>query len=146
MPLTYFQGSQVFPAIKNTVTQLEVSCHPLEGLFDFEGPQLDRPQSAGLSKDLANMLAQGPTSLEDRDKWQLLSRELAQKQEIIHRMMRETDDKSQSLKLTTAEIIDLRRTIKMLQSENAILRRKLGEEESLELQNLVSKEISHMSN
>ncbi len=34
----------------------------------------------------------------------------------------------------------------MLQSENAILRRKLGEEESLELQHLVSKEISHMNN
>jgi regulator of replication initiation timing len=61
-------------------------------------------------------------------------------------MMREVDDKSQSLKLTTAEIVDLRRTIKMLQSENAILRRKLGEEESQELSHLVSKEISHMSN
>ena len=72
--------------------------------------------------------------LEDREKWQLLSRELAQKQEIIHRMIRETDDKSSALKLTTAEIVDLRRTIKMLQSENAILRRKMmGEEESLEL-------------
>ena len=61
-------------------------------------------------------------------------------------MMRETDDKSQSLKLTTSEIVDLRRTIKMLQSENAILRRKLGEEETIELQNLVAKEISHMTN
>jgi hypothetical protein len=49
-------------------------------------------------------------------------------------MIRETDDKSSALKLTTAEIVDLRRTIKMLQSENAILRRKMmGEEESLEL-------------
>lgn len=61
-------------------------------------------------------------------------------------MMREQDDKSQSLKLTTAEILDLRRTIKLLQSENAILRRKLGEEESLELSHLISKEISHMTN
>ena len=61
-------------------------------------------------------------------------------------MMREVDDKSQSLKLTTSEILDLRRTIKLLQGENAILRRKLGEEESLELQHLVSKEISHMTN
>ncbi len=60
-------------------------------------------------------------------------------------MMREQDDKSQSLKLTTAEILDLRRTIKLLQSENAILRRKLGEEESLELSHLISKEISYMT-
>lgn len=61
-------------------------------------------------------------------------------------MMREVDDKTMSLKLTTAEIVDLRRTIKMLQSENAILRRKMGEDESMELQHLISKEISHMTN
>ena len=61
-------------------------------------------------------------------------------------MMREVDDKTLSLKLTTAEIVDLRRTIKMLQSENAILRRKMGEDESMELQHLISKEISHMTN
>ena len=60
------------------------------------------------------MIQSGPESLEDREKWLLLSRELAQKQEIIHRMMREVDDKSQSLKLSTAEILDLRRTIKLL--------------------------------
>lgn len=31
--------------------------------------------------------------------------------------MRENDDKSYSLKLATAEIVDLRRALKMLQSE-----------------------------
>jgi hypothetical protein len=44
-------------------------------------------------------------------------------------MMREIDDKSSSLKLTSAEVMDLRRTVKMFQHENAILRKKLGEEE-----------------
>jgi hypothetical protein len=33
-------------------------------------------------------------SPQDIQKWQLLARELAQKQEIIHRMMRENDDKT----------------------------------------------------
>lgn len=47
--------------------------------------------------------------------------------------MKEVDDKSQSLKLTTSEIVDLRRTIKMLQSENAIIRKKMGDEEAVEL-------------
>ena len=60
--------------------------------------------------------------------------------------MRENDDKSQSLKLATAEIVDLRRTMKMLQSEASILRGKLGEQETAELSNLISKEISGMSN
>lgn len=45
----------------------------------------------------------------------------------MHRLMRENDDKTQSLKLATAEIVDLRRAMKMLQGENQILRRKLGD-------------------
>jgi hypothetical protein len=50
------------------------------------------------------------------------------------------------LKLATAEIVDLRRAMKMLQSEAQILRSKLGEQETAELSNLVSKEIAGMSN
>jgi hypothetical protein len=92
------------------------------------------------------LVENGPESLEDREKWYLLTRELVQKQEIVHRLMQENDDKSQSLKLATAEIVDLRRAMKMLQSEAAILRAKLGEQETIELTNLVSKEISAMSN
>ena len=55
--------------------------------------------------------------------------------------MKEVDDKTASLKLTASELVDLRRTIKMMQSENAMLRKKYGEEEVIELQNLVSREI-----
>ena len=58
--------------------------------------------------------------------------------------MRENDDKTQSLKLATAEIVDLRRAMKMLQSEASILRNKLGEQETAELSTLVSKEIAGM--
>lgn len=146
-PIEYFQASPAFAAVKGTKTRFELSCHPLPGLLDFPAKDQERPGSA-LSRDLNKLIESGPdSSLEDKEKWLLLARELAQKQEIIHRMMREVDDKSASLKLTTAEILDLRRTIKMMQSENAVLRRRMmGEEEGLELQHLVSKEISHMSN
>jgi hypothetical protein len=139
--ITYFPNSGVFPAMRNTNTLLEISCHPM-----LNGGTVDIPEAPEAARDLNGLLEAGPDGMEEKEKWQLLSRELAQKQEIIHRMMRETDDKSQALKLTTAEIVDLRRTIKMLQSENAILRRKmLGEEEGMELQHLVAKEISHMT-
>lgn len=60
-------------------------------------------------------------------------------------MMRENDDKNQSLKLATSEVVDLRRTLKMMQSENAILRKNLAAEEASQLSNLVSKEIASMS-
>ena len=59
--------------------------------------------------------------------------------------MRENDDKTQSLKLATAEIVDLRRAMKMMQSEAQILRRKLGDQEAAELGSLVLKEISGLS-
>jgi hypothetical protein len=39
--------------------------------------------------------------------------------------------------LATAEIVDLRRAMKMLQSEASILRNKLGEQETAELSTLV---------
>jgi hypothetical protein len=131
-PLDYFPASPAFQAVKASKGHLELSCHPLIGSLDFPEPG-DRPGTA-LSKDLNRLIESGPESLEDREKWLLLARELAQKQEIIHRLMKEVDDKGQSLRLTTAEIIDLRRTIQMMQSENAILRRKMmGEEEGLEL-------------
>jgi hypothetical protein len=69
------------------------------------------PESGSLEKALVG------ENMQDRERWQLLTRELVQKQEIVHRLMRENDDKTQSLKLATAEIVDLRRAMKMLQGE-----------------------------
>jgi len=80
----------------------------------------------------------------DKEKWDILSKELAQKQELIHRLIRESDDKTESLKITGAEIVDLRRQIKMLQSENAILRKRLAQEEQIEVASIVTKEIAKM--
>lgn len=59
--------------------------------------------------------------------------------------MRENDEKTQSLKLATSEVVDLRRQLKMMQSENTILRKNMAAEEASQLQNLVMKEISMMS-
>lgn len=60
--------------------------------------------------------------------------------------MRENDDKTMSLKLATSEVIDLKRTVKMMQSENAIIRKQMAGEEASQLVNLVAKEIAGMSN
>lgn len=102
-----------------------------------------RPATAGLEQLIG--ADQNLEEVKDREKWQLLTRELSQKQEIVHRLMRENDDKTQSLKLSTAEIVDLRRALKMMQGESQILRRKLGDQEAAELGSLVLKEISGMS-
>lgn len=67
--------SPAFNAIQNTISKLEISCQPLDGVFDFE----QRPGTARseISKDLNRLIEGGPESLEDREKWQLLTRELA---------------------------------------------------------------------
>jgi len=72
--ITYFPNTSAFPNIKNTSTSLELSCHPLLGVVDVPGDE--RPGSA-LSKDLNRLLEAGPDALEEKEKWQLLSRELA---------------------------------------------------------------------
>lgn len=59
--------------------------------------------------------------------------------------MKEVDDKTDSLKLTGAEIIELRNKIKLLQSENSILRKRLGQEEQMQVESLVTQEIHKMS-
>lgn len=127
--------------------KIEVSCHPqllnTDPAKDGNMPEI-RPGTAGLDHLIGNDAQ--IEDLKDREKWTLLTRELAQKQDIVHRLMKENDDKTQSLKLATAEIVDLRRAMKMMQGESQILRRKLGEQEAAELGQLVSKEIIGMSN
>ena len=124
---------------------LEVSCHPQELYMDPSRPD-DEPAKNDKAPSIEQLMEAGPEALDDREKWHLLTRELVQKQEIVTRLMNENDDKTQSLKLATAEIVDLRRAMKMMQSESQILRNKLGEQETAELSNLVSKEVSGMSN
>lgn len=122
---------KIYNSIKSCNITLEVACHPVSGVMDYQ----NRPGSSRsvVSADLNKLMEGGPESLEDKKKWQLLTNELAQKQEIIHRMMKEIDDKSSALKLTTSEIVDLRRTIKMLQSENGILRKEHGDDKTYEI-------------
>jgi len=59
--------------------------------------------------------------------------------------MKEVDDKSESLKLTGSEILELRKQIKLLQNENSILRKRLGHEEQMQVESLVTQEIHKMS-
>ena len=59
------------------------------GILDVSAEQIQ----ADLAH-LLNLQKFEPQSEQDLQKWQLLARELAQKQEIIHRMMRENDEKN----------------------------------------------------
>lgn len=143
---TKFRNTQV--ALDVTARYLDPQTLQVQDTKGVDPNLVGSEDPSGVGLDVAQLLeAQKfqPRNEQDLQKWQLLARELAQKQEIIHRMMRENDDKNQSLKLATSEVVDLRRTLKMMQSENAILRKNLAAEEASQLSNLVSKEIASMS-
>jgi dsDNA-specific endonuclease/ATPase MutS2 len=70
-------------------------------------------------------------------------RHVAQNNEIIARILRELDDKSESLRQAAAEISDLRGRVKLLQNENSILRQQALREED-ELVSLVQREVENM--
>lgn len=67
-PVTYDTKSKAHGAIKDSATQLEISCHPAASLYDFDGK---RPGTAGsqISKDLNKLIDSGPEAVEDREKW-----------------------------------------------------------------------------
>jgi len=151
VPVSWDNKSSLFHAFNTTKCRLELACFPFnekipgekneeedvaqteeDGIMnDIEAQpfitdaEKDR-NLAIVSKQLQNINAIISSKASDKEKWDILSKELAQKQELIHRLIRESDDKTESLKITGAEIVDLRRQIKMLQSENAILRKRLG--------------------
>ena len=50
----------------------------------------------------------------ERDRWQFLSKEVQQKQELIHRTQRDIIDRSEDLRKKGEEILELRQSIKQL--------------------------------
>ena len=71
-------------------------------------------------------------------------RHVSQNNEIIARILRELDNKSESLRQAAAEISDFRGRVKLLQNENGILKRQAMREED-ELVSLVQREVESMT-
>jgi hypothetical protein len=150
--VVWSQDSLLYSSLSHCRCVVEMSVRPVEEIK--ENAEKDKNDARDLDygklKDniIKNALENYTLNLSnvpDREKWDILSKELAQKQELIHRMMKEVDEKSESLKLTGSEIIELRKQIKLLQSENSILRKRLGQEEQMQIESLVTQEIHKMS-
>ena len=82
---------------------------------------------------------------DEKERWRLLSKELSQKQELVHRLTREYDEKTENLKVVGEEIVEMRRELKLSKNENSMLRRRLEHEEKLEVHKMITKEIAVMS-
>lgn len=148
----WYNESSLYGGISHSRGVVEISVRPVEDSNQIE-PHLnidDVNYSQIKEKMLHDRIGLNNVNvnlneISEKEKWDVVSKELTQKQELIHRMMKEVDEKAESLKLTSNEIIELRKQIKLLQSENQILRRRLGQEEQMQIEALVTQEIHRMS-
>jgi hypothetical protein len=69
---------------------------------------------------------------DERDRWQLYSKELQIKQEVLQRTMKQTKDLSDELKTRGKEVLSLRKDVKVLQQDNSRKHQALREEEMIE--------------
>ena len=149
--LNYFSETGIFNSLAHSRGIAELSVRPVTELPEDEKVKALNDNinydemKEKIIKKAVNDYTVNLANVPEKEKWDILSKELTQKQEIIHRMMKEVDDKTESLKLTGAEIVDLRKQIKLLQNENQILRKRLGQEEQMQIESLVTQEIHKMS-
>lgn len=150
----YFPDSSLYSHLSKTKCVVELSARPVEELPEyakegFTNKDIDDINYNEIKDNILKKAVKDFTvnmaNVPDVQKWDVLSKELTQKQELIHRMMKEVDDKTESLKLTGSEIVDLRKQIKLLQNENQILRKRLGQEEQIQIESLVTQEIHKMN-
>jgi hypothetical protein len=151
--MNFFSETSIYKSLAHSRGVVEFSVRPVaelpEGAPATTGSNIDNINYDQIKENIIKKAVSDYTvnlaNVPEKEKWDILSKELTQKQEIIHRMMKEVDDKTESLKLTGAEIVELRKQIKLLQNENQILRRRLGQEEQMQIESLVTQEIHKMS-
>jgi chromosome segregation ATPase len=148
--VSWFSESIIYSTITHSRCVVEISVRPVEVLNEDKGDVFKKDLNfkslrENIVKSTLDNYTLNLSNVPDKEKWDILSKELSQKQELIHRMMKEVDEKSEALKLTGSEIIELRKQIKLLQSENTILRKRLGQEEQMQIESVVTQEIHKMS-
>lgn len=82
---------------------------------------------------------------DDDTKWQLMTNEINQKQQLINRFMLEYEDKLKIFKSTSNQINELRKQIQLFEAEEEKLRRRLTMEKRIETITPLRKELEDLS-
>lgn len=147
--IIWYKETMIYPSLCHSRCDSEFSVRPVEDISEKENKidsdiDYDKIKNNMIKNTIDEFTVNLP-KVPDKDKWDIISKEMSQKQELIHRLIVEIDDKKESLKKTGEEIIDQRKKIRMLQNENSILKKRLGQEEMLQVESLVTSEIHKMS-
>lgn len=118
---------------------MDVSVHPLEVVDRLV--MATRGQSRGGQKvrrsDNLNIF-------DEKDRWQLLSKDVAQKQELIHRIRKDNTDRSTKLRETGKEVLELRKQLKLLKIENYNIAKKVEILKDIDDKNMITPDIKDM--
>lgn len=132
-----FAGVNYYKDQSNPITMTRGKCQlelgtndPKEERLPLEQSQLNKNASMVRSLSL-------PDAVDSPNKF------AGQNSELLNRILKELDDRTQSLKIAAAEIVDLRKQVKLLQSENNILRRDASKTED-DIRDMISRELESM--
>ena len=81
---------------------------------------------------------------DEKDKWEIISKEISQKQDILAKLMSEFNNKGKILKTTVNQINELKKQLVLLEKENNRLKKKLDIEDGIELKNTLTVELKEM--
>lgn len=138
-PVEYFPDITIVKHLINSKTMLQVSSYPLEMVDKIimksrAGSRAQRKIRRGDHFDI----------FDEKDRWQLLSKDLAQKQELIHRIMKDNKDKSLKLKETGTEVLNLRKELKLLKIENYNIAKKVEVLKDIDNKAMMTPDIKEM--
>jgi len=119
-PITYYPDLTIVKHLVMSKCRLDITCHPIEviDMLVMQSRGKSRGQSRARRGDHFNIF-------DEKDRWQLYSKDLAQKQELIHRIMKDNNDRSLKLRETGEEVLKLRKQLKLLKIENYNIAKKV---------------------
>ena len=138
-PVNYFPDLTIVRHLVMSKCRIDVTCHPVEVIDKIV------MKSRGISRG-QNKIRRGDNFdiFDEKDRWQLLSKDLAQKQELIHRIMKDNTDRSLQLRETGKEVLELRKQLKLLKIENYNVAKKVETLKEIDDKLMITPDIKEM--
>ncbi|CAI2385109.1 unnamed protein product [Moneuplotes crassus] len=139
-PVNYFPDLTIVKHLVMSKCKIDVSCHPIEVvdklILDTRGQSRVRSRKVRRPDHL--------DIYDEKDRWQLLSKDVAQKQELIHRIMKDNNERSLKLRETGKEVLDLRKQLKLLKVENFNIAKKVETLKEIDSKSMITADIKDM--
>ena len=113
--------------MKHLTTKVVLTLPPSKGKHETKVSIVCPPTTINVTE-----LGNNYDFFDERDRWQLYSKELQIKQEVLQRTMKQIKDLSDELKSRGKEVLNMRKEVKALHQDNARKHQAFREEEMIE--------------